>query len=89
MNDINLTISEESKIYGLLHLSTALSFLNKDGNSIHGNVRHESIFIAQGGEWKLGGFEVCTKKDDDQGVIWVSSAPVLSCAREECRLIDP
>lgn len=65
-------ISEESKVYGLLHLATALSFLNKDGGSIHGNVRSEAIWLTQGGEWKLGGFEVCTKKDEDAGVLWVS-----------------
>lgn len=65
-------LEEESKVYGLLHLATALSFLNKDGGSLHGNVRHGAIWIAQGGEWKLGGFEVCTRKDDDDGILWVS-----------------
>lgn len=63
-------VAEESKIYGLLHLATALSFLNKEGGSIHGNVKSESIFMAQGGEWKVGGMELCTKKDDEEGVIW-------------------
>lgn len=64
-------LSDESKVFGLLHLATALSFLNKDGQSIHGNVRAEALFLTQGGEWKLGGMEVCTKKDEDAGVIWV------------------
>lgn len=65
--------SEESKVYGLLHLATALSFLNKDGASIHGNVRHEAVWIGQGGDWKLGGMEICTRKDDDAGLAWVRS----------------
>jgi SCY1-like protein 1 len=64
-------LSEESKVFGLLHLATALSFLNKDGFSIHGNIRTDSIWLTQGGEWKLGGMEICTRKDEDAGVIWV------------------
>ncbi|SCZ96994.1 BZ3500_MvSof-1268-A1-R1_Chr4-2g06919 [Microbotryum saponariae] len=63
-------LAEESKVYGLLHLVTALAFLNKDGASIHGNIRPESVWITQGGEWKLGGMELTTRKDDDSGVIW-------------------
>lgn len=64
-------IAEESKVYGLLHLATALSFLNKDGSSIHGNVRPEALFVTKGGEWKLGGMELCTRLDEDAGTIWV------------------
>jgi hypothetical protein len=64
-------------VYGLLHLATALAFLNKDGGSIHGNVRSEALWVTLGGEWKLGGMEVCTKQDDDAGVIWVSRVAAL------------
>ncbi|SCV69517.1 BQ2448_2537 [Microbotryum intermedium] len=63
-------MADESKVFGLLHLVTALAFLNKDGASIHGNIRPESVWITQGGEWKLGGMELTTRKDDDSGVIW-------------------
>ena len=64
-------MSEESKVYGLLHLATALSFLNRDGISIHGNVRLEAVWVTQGGDWKLGGMEICTKKDEDAGLLWM------------------
>ncbi|KAM0753621.1 hypothetical protein T439DRAFT_377790 [Meredithblackwellia eburnea MCA 4105] len=63
-------VADESKVYGLLHLATALSFLNKNDASIHGNVRPEALFVTQGGEWKLGGFELCTKQGEDAGVLW-------------------
>lgn len=32
------------------------------------------MFLTQGGEWKLGGMEVCTRKDEDAGVLWVSTS---------------
>lgn len=73
LNERGGGLSEESKIYGLLHLVTALSFLTRDGGCIHGNVRNEAIWITSGGEWKLGGMEVCTKKDDEAGILWVSA----------------
>lgn len=65
-------VADESKVYGLLHLVTALAFLNKNDQSVHGNVRPEAIWVTQGGEWKLGGMELCTKKEEDAGVLWVS-----------------
>ncbi|GAA5875530.1 hypothetical protein JCM1840_005996 [Sporobolomyces johnsonii] len=63
-------VSEESKIYGLLHVCTALAFLNKDGASVHGNLRANSVWITPGGEWKLGGMEVCSRLDEADGVMW-------------------
>jgi len=78
VSDLNLPggVADESKVYGLLHLATALSFLNKDGSSIHGNIRPEALFVTQGGEWKLGGMEVCTRMDEDGGALWVRCARV-------------
>ncbi|KAK4058806.1 Nuclear aminoacylation-dependent tRNA export pathway component [Microbotryomycetes sp. JL221] len=63
-------MSDESKVFGLLHLATALSFLNKDGSSIHANVRPESVWLTQGGEWRLGGMDILTRKDEHSGVLY-------------------
>ncbi|GAA5997353.1 hypothetical protein JCM5350_002572, partial [Sporobolomyces pararoseus] len=69
-------LSLESKVYGLLHLNTALSFLNKmegegGSKSVHGGLRLEnSVWVTKSGEWKLGGIELCTRLDDSQGTIW-------------------
>ncbi|PWN18036.1 ARM repeat-containing protein [Microstroma glucosiphilum] len=66
--------ADESKkewiAWGLSKVANALKFINADAASIHGNIRPESIFVSQGGEWKLGGFEVLTAKTDYEGVIW-------------------
>lgn len=70
-------VAEESKLFGLLHISTALAFLNKDGASVHGNLRPQSVWITQGSEWKLGGMEMCTRVDDDAGVLWSTSGALM------------
>lgn len=63
--------SEESKVYGLLHVCTALAFLNREGQSVHGGLRTTSVWVTPGGEWKLGGMEVLTKLDEPDGAMWV------------------
>ncbi|BGP22651.1 other/SCY1 protein kinase [Rhodotorula toruloides] len=63
-------LSEESKIYGLLHVCTALGFLNRDGQSVHGGLRATSVWATPGGEWKLGGMEVCSRLDEPDGAMW-------------------
>lgn len=70
-------MSEEAKVYGLLHVSTALGFLNRDGQSIHGGLRTTTVWTTPGGEWKLGGMEVCTKLDEADGALWVRLLPFL------------
>ncbi|BGP37790.1 Nuclear aminoacylation-dependent tRNA export pathway component [Rhodotorula kratochvilovae] len=62
--------SEESKVYGLLHVSTALAFLNRDGQSVHGGLRTTSVWVTPGGEWKLGGMEILTRLDEADGAMW-------------------
>ncbi|GAA5968011.1 hypothetical protein JCM11641_003698 [Rhodosporidiobolus odoratus] len=63
-------MSEEAKVYGLLHICTALGFLNKDGQSVYGGLRTSSVWVTPGGEWKLGGMEVCSRLDEPDGVMW-------------------
>lgn len=64
-------LTDESKLYGLLHVCTALGFLNRDGQSVHGGLRPASVWITPGGEWKLGGMEVCSRLDEADGALWV------------------
>ncbi|GAA6029397.1 hypothetical protein JCM8097_003658 [Rhodosporidiobolus ruineniae] len=63
-------MSEEAKLYGLLHVCTALNFLNRDGQSVHGGLRNTSVWVTPGGEWKLGGMEVCSRLDEADGTMW-------------------
>ncbi|GAA5874201.1 hypothetical protein JCM8547_007789 [Rhodosporidiobolus lusitaniae] len=63
-------MSEEAKLYGLLHVCTALGFLNRDGQSVHGGLRNTSVWVTPGGEWKLGGLEVCSRLDEADGTMW-------------------
>ena len=65
-------LAEESKVYGLLHVSSALAFLNREGQSVHGGVRNPTEWVPPGGEWKLGGMEVCSRLDEPDAVMWVS-----------------
>jgi len=69
--------SQESKVYGLLHLVTGVGFLNTSG-TVHGGVRKETTWVTKGGEWKLGGFEVASKLEEQDAVLWVSSKRLYS-----------
>ena len=53
-------------------MQNTLSFINDEAKSIHGSLRLSSVFISQGGEWRLGGFEVLSAMTDDDAVIYVS-----------------
>lgn len=56
--------------WGLSRIAKALKFINVDASSIHGNIRPESIFLSQAGEWRLGGFELLSAKADSEAVLW-------------------
>lgn len=56
--------------WGLSRVANALKFINADAGSVHGNVRPETVFLSQAGEWRLGGFELLTAKADVEGVLW-------------------
>lgn len=62
--------ADESKVYGLLHVSSALSFLNREGQSVHGGLRTTTVWVTPGGEWKLGGMELCSRLDEPDAVMW-------------------
>ncbi|KAI9678099.1 MAG: hypothetical protein M1817_006043 [Caeruleum heppii] len=47
-----------------------LRFINDEATSVHGNVRHSSVFTNEAGEWKLAGFEVLSSLKDDDAVIY-------------------
>ncbi|KAI9187985.1 Nuclear aminoacylation-dependent tRNA export pathway component [Blastocladiella emersonii ATCC 22665] len=55
---------------GLYKIATALHFLHKDCNVMHGNLQPRSIFVTQAGEWKLGGFELVTPSSDAYGPLF-------------------
>ena len=49
----------------------ALSFVNDQAASTHGNIRVDSIFLSPSGEWRLGGFEVLSNPGDESAVLYV------------------
>jgi SCY1-like protein 2 len=50
------TLSPFELMYGISHLTEALSFLHKEANIAHLGISPESIFVMPDGRWKLGGF---------------------------------
>lgn len=50
---------------------STLKFINEDASSVHGVVRASSVFTSEGGEWKLGGFDILSSMNDDDAVIYV------------------
>lgn len=70
-------LKDEALVYGLLHVVSALAFLNDEGASTHANIRPEAIFVTQGGDWRLGGFELCSRKDDPAAVLYTHAAAAM------------
>ena len=59
--------------WGLKSLSTGLAFVNAAPLNQHHALLHPengSVWITPALEWRLGGFEVLTGMDDQQGVLW-------------------
>ncbi|KAF8637981.1 hypothetical protein AX16_010613 [Volvariella volvacea WC 439] len=61
---------EDWLLWGLHRISVALSFINEPCVSTHGNVQINSIFISPSGEWKLGGFELCSNAKDEAAILY-------------------
>ncbi|ORX40692.1 armadillo-type protein [Kockovaella imperatae] len=57
--------------WGIRSISTALAFLNSPPLSLHhAYLLPSSVFVTPAMEWRLGGFELLTAKDDSAGVLW-------------------
>ena len=54
-----------------LRNKVALSFVNDQAASTHGNIHVDSIFLSPSGEWRLGGFEVLSNPKDESAVLYV------------------
>ena len=54
-----------------LQSKVALSFVNDQAASTHGNIHVDSIFLSPSGEWRLGGFEVLSNPKDGSAVLYV------------------
>ena len=66
-------VQAETVKWGLWNVAVTTRFLNEEAKSIHGNLRMDSVFTAESGEWKLAGFEVLSALADDEPFIYVSS----------------
>lgn len=54
-----------------LRNKVALSFINDQVASTHGNIHIDSVFLSPSGEWRLGGFEVLSNPKDESSVLYV------------------
>lgn len=62
---------EEWRIWGLSKITNALSFINDSVHATHGNLRLSSVFVAPGGDWRLGGFELQSSDKDQYPTLYV------------------
>ena len=70
-----------------LQNKVALSFVNDQAASTHGNIHVDSIFLSPSGEWRLGGFEVLSNPRDETAVLYVRP-PGYACATLVCSKIQ-
>ncbi|KAI9143544.1 armadillo-type protein [Paraphysoderma sedebokerense] len=56
-------------LLGLFKIATAVQFINRDCQYIHGNIKLSSIFVTKSGEWKLGGFDMVSSMKEDMPII--------------------
>ena len=52
-------------VWGVYTLTTALAFL-ASCDLLHGGVQPDAIFVTRGGDWKLGGFELCCDSSSEE-----------------------
>ncbi|RMJ22040.1 SCY1 protein kinase [Aspergillus sp. HF37] len=75
------SVNEETAKWGLYTVASTLKFINEDASSVHGAVRASSVFTSEGGEWKLGGFEILSSMNDDDAVIYTYGSLVPDSAK--------
>ncbi|KAF2491092.1 ARM repeat-containing protein [Lophium mytilinum] len=63
-------LAEETMKWGLHNVAKTIKFINADATSVHGCIRTSSIFMSEGGEWKLAGFDVLSSMKDDDAIIY-------------------
>ncbi|WFD00904.1 Nuclear aminoacylation-dependent tRNA export pathway component [Malassezia yamatoensis] len=64
--------------WGLSHIANAVTFVNQQVHAIHGNIQPASVFVSQGGEWLLGGFEVLTTINQPDFLVKYAGQPLHS-----------
>ncbi|KAA6410234.1 MAG: SCY1 kinase [Lasallia pustulata] len=64
------SLSVETSKWGLYTIANTLKFINDEAASVHGNVRVSSIFTSESGEWRLGGFDVLSSMEEEDGIIY-------------------
>ncbi|KAI6080756.1 ARM repeat-containing protein [Hypoxylon rubiginosum] len=75
------SLSPETIKWGLYSIARTVKFINDEGSSIHGSLCVASIYTSEGGEWKLGGFEILSNVKDDEAVIYRYGSLVPDSAR--------
>ncbi|WWC64691.1 uncharacterized protein I303_107302 [Kwoniella dejecticola CBS 10117] len=57
--------------WGVKSISTALAFLNSPPLSLHhAYLLPSTVFVTPSLEWRLGGFDLLTGKEDQAGILW-------------------
>jgi SCY1-like protein 1 len=75
-------------VWGLFRLATALQFVNCQASMRHGSVFSSSIFVSEGGDWQLGGFEFASPSSNDAALIQSAAASLWRDADVEGAGVD-
>eukprot|EP00759_Apiculatamorpha_spiralis_P018783 PhF_6_TR25126/c0_g1_i1/m.34565/K08876/SCYL1; SCY1-like protein 1 len=86
----NGEMTDDVCAFGLQRIATTLSQLHSSG-LVHGNVCVNSVYVTNGGEFKLFGLDLCTKNDGDHLPLWQSHASRIDscCHRTDRKDITP
>eukprot|EP00939_MAST-03C_sp_MAST-3C-sp1_P005128 g5128.t1 len=62
------SVRKDVVLLGFSQILEGLKFLNMDCNLSHGNITASSVFVAESGDWKLGGLDLTSEYRSDGGV---------------------